>query len=76
MTKRWNVTWEGALPAAPQAVWDTITRNAAAYLWPIEYEPRAGGAEHGRTESAWELRRGDGPARHPGRCAHGVTACA
>jgi hypothetical protein len=62
MNKLWEVTWEGELPAAPQAVWDTITKHADGYLWPIEYEPWVGGAERGLTEGGgvvteWEPER-------------------
>ena len=63
MNKLWEVTWEGELPASPQAVWDTFTQHSGSYLWPIEYELRLGGAETGLTQSggtvtAWE------PLRH------------
>ena len=62
MNKLWEVTWEGELPASPQAVWDTFTRHADSYLWPIEYEPRVGGAERGLTQgggtvTVWEPHR-------------------
>lgn len=62
MNKLWEVTWEGELPASPQAVWDTFTRHAGSYLWPIEYEPRVGGAERGLTQgggtvTVWEPHR-------------------
>jgi hypothetical protein len=65
MVKRFEVTWEGALPAAPQDVWDAMTKRSAGYLWPVEYEPRVGGAERGLnsgggTVTAWE------PATHFG----------
>ena len=63
MVKRWEVQWEGELPARPQDVWDAITQHADGYLWKIEYEPRVGGAERGLTAgggtvTAWE------PPRH------------
>lgn len=62
MTKLWEVTWEGQLPAGPPAVWATITEHADGYLWPIEYEPRVGGAERGLTQGGgvvteWEPHR-------------------
>lgn len=62
MSKLWEVTWEGQLPAGPQAVWATITKHADGYLWPIEYEPRVGGAERGLTQGGgvvteWEPHR-------------------
>ena len=63
MVKEWEVRWEGELPAAPQDVWDAITRHAEGYLWKVEYEPWVGGAERGLTQgggtvTAWE------PPRH------------
>jgi hypothetical protein len=62
MNKRWEVTWEGELPASPHAVWDTFTQHSGSYLWPIEYEPRVGGAERGLTQgggvvATWEPHR-------------------
>ena len=62
MNKLWEVTWEGELPASPQAVWDTFTRHSGSYLWPIEYEPRVGGSETGLTQgggtvTVWEPHR-------------------
>ena len=62
MNKLWEVTWEGELPASPQAVWDTFTRHSGNYLWPIEYEPRVGGSETGLTQgggtvTVWEPHR-------------------
>jgi hypothetical protein len=64
MTAReFETRWEGALPATPQQAWEAITKRADGWLWPIEYEPRVGGAERGLTSaggvvSAWE------PPRH------------
>lgn len=62
MNKLWEVHWEGELPASPQAVWDSITKHADGYLWPVEYEPRVGGAERGLTQgggtvTVWEPHR-------------------
>lgn len=62
MNKLWEVTWEGELPASPQAVWDTFTKHSGSYLWPIEYEPRVGGSESGLTQgggtvTVWEPNR-------------------
>jgi hypothetical protein len=62
MQKPFEVRWEGELPAAPQQVWDAITKHPGGYLWPIAYEPRVGGAERGLTRTggtvtAWEEPR-------------------
>jgi hypothetical protein len=61
-TKTWEVRWEGDLPGTPQQIWDAFTKHTAAYLWPITYEPRVGGAERGLnakggTVTAWEPQR-------------------
>lgn len=62
MRKRFEVTWEGTLPAAPAEVWDAFTRRTAGRLWEISYEPRVGGAERGLaggggTVTEWEEPR-------------------
>jgi Activator of Hsp90 ATPase homolog 1-like protein len=49
MAEVFEVTWEGGLPGSPREVWDAFTRRAAGWLWEVEYEPRAGGAERGLT---------------------------
>ena len=63
MLKGFEVRWEGELPAAPEAVWDAITRHADGYLWPIAYEPRVGGSERGLTPEGGEVTAWE-PARH------------
>jgi len=71
MYKDIEVRWSGDLPGTPEQIWDGFTRHAAAYLWPIEYEPRVGGAERGLTPgggtvTVWEpLRRLRTEARSP-----------
>jgi hypothetical protein len=62
MGRRFEVTWEGALPASPRTVWDAFTARTAGWLWKIEYEPWAGGAERGLTGgggrvTVWEPHR-------------------
>ena len=62
MGRPFEVTWEGALPASPRVVWDAFTARTAGWLWEIEYEPRAGGAERGLTGGGgtvtdWEPHR-------------------
>jgi hypothetical protein len=66
-----EVRWSGVMPGTPQQIWDGFTRHTGAYLWPIEYEPRVGGAERGLTSgggtvTAWEpLRHFRTEARRP-----------
>ena len=43
-------TWETELPGTPEQVWDAITVHSEAWLWPIAYEPREGGAESGLSQ--------------------------
>ena len=71
MVREWEVRFEKEIAAAPPAVWDTITKHSDGYLWPVEYEPRGGGAERGMTRgggtvTVWE------PARHFATEANGV----
>jgi hypothetical protein len=71
MVREWDVRFEKEIAAPPQAVWDTITRHSDGYVWPVEYEPRVGGAERGMTQgggtvTVWE------PARHFATEANGV----
>ena len=63
MVREWEVRWEGELPASPQDVWDAITQHADGYLWPIDYEPRVGGAERGLTAGGGTVTAWD-PPRH------------
>jgi hypothetical protein len=49
MPKDFEVGWSGDLPGTPEQIWEAITVHTAGWLWPIEYEPRAGGAERGLT---------------------------
>jgi hypothetical protein len=63
MTKESEVRFEGFLPATPADTWAAITAGTGGWLWPIEYEPRDGGAESGLTPNggmvtAWK------PTRH------------
>ena len=44
-----EVGYEGVLPAGLEAAWAAITAQTAGWLWPIDYEPRRGGAERGLT---------------------------
>lgn len=62
MAERFEVTWEGELPASPRSVWEAFTAHTSGWLWEISYEPRLGGAEKGLTGgggtvTAWEPHR-------------------
>jgi uncharacterized protein YndB with AHSA1/START domain len=61
MNKKFEVKWEGELPAAPEAVWDALTKHSDGYLWKIEYEPRVGGAERGLTDGGGTVTVWDPP---------------
>lgn len=55
-------TWETELPGTPDQVWDAITVHSEAWLWPIAFEPREGGAESGLSSeggvvTAWQPGR-------------------
>lgn len=63
MPRNFEVRWEGELPAAPQQVWDGFTKHADGWLWPIEFEPRVGGAERGLTADGGVVTAWD-PPRH------------
>ena len=60
MAKDFELVWEGDLPTSPEVVWAAITTpQTEGWLWRVEYEPRAGGAERGLTSGggtvvAWE----------------------
>jgi hypothetical protein len=63
MVKRFEVRWEGELPAAPQDVWDAVTEHADGFLWEVDFEPWVGGAERGLTAGGGTVTAWD-PARH------------
>lgn len=55
MGKEFTIEREYAIAAAPEKVWDAVTDNTAAWLWPMEYEHRAGGAAaFGGTVTEWD----------------------
>jgi hypothetical protein len=63
MFKTMETRWEGQLPGDPRQAWDGFTKYAVAYLWPIAYEPRVGGAERGLTPGGGTVTVWD-PPRH------------
>lgn len=63
MSKEFEIVREFEVDASPEQVWEAITTGTAAWLWPMEYEPREGGsAPFGGTVTAW-----DPPRRMTGR---------
>jgi uncharacterized protein YndB with AHSA1/START domain len=61
MHKRFEVTFDGVMDATPEDVWDAVTVHAGGWLWPVSYEPRAGGRETGLagdgSVTVWEPAR-------------------
>ncbi|MER6670236.1 SRPBCC domain-containing protein [Amycolatopsis japonica] len=49
MSKESEVRFEGFMPTTPADTWAAITTASGGWLWPIQYEPRDGGAESGLT---------------------------
>src|SRR3954453_9488382 len=63
MSKEFEIVREFEVEAGPEQVWEAITTSTAGWLWPMEYEPREGGAgPFGSTVTAW-----DPPRRLTGR---------
>ncbi|MFJ2957634.1 SRPBCC domain-containing protein [Streptomyces sp. NPDC087270] len=55
MSERFEIVKELEIAASPQEVWDAITTGTAGWLWPMEYEPKEGGAApFGGTVTVWE----------------------
>ncbi|WP_405997328.1 SRPBCC domain-containing protein [Streptomyces sp. NBC_00829] len=63
MSKEFEIVREFETDASPQEVWDAITTGTGGWLWPLEYEPKKGGAgPFGSTIAEW-----DPPHRLTGR---------
>lgn len=62
MYREFEVRWRGVLPADPKEVWDAVTLRADGWVWPIEYEPRLGGAERGLTSDGGKVTAWQPPA--------------
>ena len=59
MSKEFEIVREFEVDASPEEVWDAITTGTGGWLWPMEYEPKEGGAApFGGTLTAWD------PPRH------------
>lgn len=58
MPKEFEIVQEFEVDASPQEVWEAITSGTGGWLWPMEYEPREGGAApFGATLVAWDPPR-------------------
>ncbi|MFJ2633460.1 SRPBCC domain-containing protein [Streptomyces sp. NPDC087422] len=71
MSKHFEIVREFEVDASPSQVWDAITTGTGGWLWPMEYEPKEGGAApFGGTVVAW-----DPPHRLTGRTedAEGIS---
>ncbi|MER5471969.1 SRPBCC domain-containing protein [Streptomyces sp. NPDC002685] len=55
MSKEFEIVREYEVDVPPGQVWDAITSGSGGWLWPMEYEPREGGAgPFGSTITAWD----------------------
>lgn len=55
MSKEFEIVREFEVDASPEQVWEAITAGTAGWLWPMEYEPREGGAApYGGTVTVWQ----------------------
>jgi hypothetical protein len=55
MSKEFEIKREGELHTTPEEYWDAITTGTGGWLWPMEFEPREGGAAaFGGTVTVWE----------------------
>lgn len=59
MGRKFELVRETEINATPEQVWDAVTAGTGGWLWPMEFEPRVGGAAaFGGTVTAWD------PPRH------------
>ena len=55
MSGEFEIVREAELATTPQEVWDAVTTGTGGWLWPMEYEPWAGGeAPFGGAVTVWE----------------------
>ena len=55
MSREFRIEREVQLPVGPEEVWDALTTNVGAWLWPMEVEPKLGGSgPFGSTVTAWD----------------------
>jgi hypothetical protein len=55
MAKGFEICREGELETTPAEFWEAITNGTGGWLWPMEFEPREGGAAaFGGTVTVWD----------------------
>ncbi|MFG2311664.1 SRPBCC domain-containing protein [Streptomyces sp. NPDC048566] len=55
MSQEFEIVREYEVAVAPRQVWEAVTDGSGGWLWPMEYEPREGGAgPFGSTVTVWE----------------------
>ncbi len=55
MGREFEIVREYETEASPEQVWDAVTTGTAAWLWPMEFEPReGGGVAGGGVITAWD----------------------
>jgi len=55
MGREFEISRDVVVESTPDQVFDAVTRNTGAWLWPMEFEPRLGGAAAGIGRvTAWE----------------------
>ena len=55
MGREFEIVREYETEASPEQVWDAVTTGTAAWLWPMEFEPReGGGVASGGVITAWD----------------------
>lgn len=55
MSEKFEIVREFETESSPEQVWEAITSGTGAWLWPMEYEPKEGGAApFGGTLTTWD----------------------
>jgi hypothetical protein len=55
MSKEFEIAREFEVDATPEQMWEAITTGTGGWLWPMEFEPRQGGAgPFGSTLTNWD----------------------
>jgi len=73
MAGEFEVRWAGDLPGTPAQIWDACTVHTSGWLWPIEYEPRAGGTERGLGGDGGTVVTWEPPRRFVTRSSDGTN---